>query len=50
MKRVWNVLPVVVGVVASATIAIAASSDVSKPTRVHVIELPKTDTVIDTGE
>jgi allene oxide cyclase-like protein len=50
VKRIWAVLSVGAAVLAVGAIALASGSEVTKATRVHVIELPKTDVVIDTGE
>ncbi|MEA2459972.1 MAG: hypothetical protein QOH90_149 [Actinomycetota bacterium] len=49
MKRTWVVLSIGAVLLGAAAIAIAASPRVSEPTRIHVIERPLTDVVIDTG-
>jgi hypothetical protein len=50
VKKIWAVLSVGALVLAVGAIALASGTAVTKPTRIHVIELPKTDVVIDTGE
>jgi hypothetical protein len=50
VKKIWAGLSVGALVLAVGAIAVASGTAVTKPTRIHVIELPKTDAVIDTGE
>jgi hypothetical protein len=49
VKRTWVVLSIGAMLLGAAAFAIAASPRVSEPTRIHVIERPLTDEVIDTG-
>jgi hypothetical protein len=49
VKRLLAVSAVGLSVLAAGAIAIASGPRVSEPTRIHMIEVPATDVVIDTG-
>jgi hypothetical protein len=51
VRKIWTVFSIIgVAALTITAVAIASGSKVSEPTRIHVIELPKTDVVIDTGD
>jgi hypothetical protein len=49
VTKAWTFLVIGALALVATAVAIAASPRVSEPTRIHVIERPKTDVVIDTG-